>query len=68
MAVGAARTSGDGQPSGIENVQIAVGDHIVFEAYDSFHRDCVFAYEGFPTALLDHLVENGVIRSYEASG
>jgi len=54
--------------SGIIHVQIAVGDRMVFGAYDNFHRDCVVAYEGLPTALLDHLLENGVIRSCEASG
>ena len=55
-------------PSGIIHVQIAVDGREVFGAYDHFDRDCVWAYEGFPTALLDRLVANGVIRSYRADG
>ncbi len=55
-------------PSGIIHVQIAVDGRQVFGAYDHFDRNCVVAYEGFPTALLDRLVANGVIRSYQAVG
>ena len=55
-------------PSGIIHVQIAVDGREIFGAYDNFHRNCVVAYEGFPTALLDRLVANGVIRSYQTDG
>ena len=55
-------------PSGIIHVQIAVDGREIFGAYDNFDRNCVVAYEGFPTALLDRLVANGVIRSYQTDG
>ncbi len=49
----------------IIHVQIAVGGGLIFGAYDNFHEDCVVAYQGFPVALLDRLVANDVIRSYQ---
>ena len=49
----------------IIHVQIALGGGLIFGAYDNFQEDCVVAYEEFPVALLDRLVANGVIRSYQ---
>ncbi len=57
-----------GYASGIHHVQIAVASSMVLGAYDNFDRNCVVAYEGFPTGLLDRLAANGVIRSYQAEG
>ncbi|HLP84257.1 MAG TPA: hypothetical protein VK157_07900 [Phycisphaerales bacterium] len=49
----------------IIHIQIAHADTLRFGAYDNFHRDCVVAYEGVDTNLLEELQASGVIRSWK---
>jgi len=49
------------------HVQIEHAGHLVFGAYDNFHKDCVVAYELTPEALLEQLKSSGVIRSYDVA-
>ena len=53
------------QPSNFCHVQIATENRFVFGAYDNFSSDCVVATDKFPLDVLERLVANGVIRSYE---
>lgn len=52
---------------GIVHVQIEKQGALAFAAYDHFHEDCVIAYPAVPVALLESLVENKVLYSYEAA-
>ena len=47
------------------HVQIEKAGGLCFGAYDQFHRDHVVASTAVPDALLDRLVEKGVLRGFE---
>jgi len=47
------------------HVQIAVGERLVFGAYDSFSPNCTFA-DGIPLARLADMQANGLITEYAA--
>ena len=49
------------------HVQVEHAGHLVFGAYDNFHKDCVVAYEPTPESLLEQLKVSGVIRSYDVA-
>jgi hypothetical protein len=48
----------------IVHIQIEKGGRLEFGSYDNFHPECVVAFHGVPTDLLNRLQQNGVIRSW----
>lgn len=48
----------------IIHIQIEKDGRLEFGSYDNFHHECIVAFHGVPTALLNRLQESGVIRSW----
>jgi hypothetical protein len=48
----------------IIHVQIEKDGKLAFGAYDNFYPECVICSPVISKAMLDHLVENGVLKSY----
>ena len=48
----------------IIHIQIEKNGRLEFGSYDNFHRDCIVAFHGVSTELLEQLQQSGVIRSW----
>jgi len=48
----------------IMHIQIEKAGQLQFGSYDSFHPECIVAFHGVSTELLDQLQNSGVIRSW----
>jgi hypothetical protein len=48
----------------IVHIQIEKGGRLEFGSYDNFHSECVAAFHGVSTDLLNRLQQKGVIRSW----
>jgi hypothetical protein len=54
-----------GREGSVNHTHLAVGTQPVFEAFDNFHGECSVISRLFPLGLLEAMLGNGILRSFE---